>query len=129
MSGGGEDCVALTSDAVEDIVNLDGNVRRRVVKKLLQINRDPSQMGEPLGGQLAGYRRLEADRKNLRIIWRVAEDGTALVWLVGARSDDECYEEMVERLNSLGEGHPAATSLAVLSNLLQSRRRIRKSDL
>ena len=99
-------CVRFTDAAIEDLEALqrkDPQRVRQVLKKCLLLERDP-EAGQPLLGELIGYRKLVVGNRDWRPVWRVTEDGDieiAEVWRVGARSDDEIYNEMTARVAAL----------------------------
>lgn len=102
--------VWLTAPAVDDLRRLDGAALVWALKKMLVIERDP-QAGSPLLGNLINYRKIVVGDRDWRIVWRTVTDvrGTLIVevaevWAVGARSDQEVYNEVLERTASLGEG-------------------------
>lgn len=111
--------VRLTDPAVGDLRALlrkDPQIVRWALKKMLLLERDPGA-GEPLLGQLVGWRKLTVGDRHWRVVWRVTTDETGTVtvtvsevWAVGARSDADVYVEMTERVSSLG---PAPTTLAL----------------
>lgn len=96
--------VLLMDEAVEDLEGLDGASRRAVFRKLLELQDDPEQRGQPLGsnlgGNLTGYRKIKCGRKqSLRIVFRIEADGTiAVVTVIAKRADDEVYQTAVARL-------------------------------
>ena len=100
--------VRFTSWALEDLRQLhkaDPQSVLVVAAKIEMIQRNP-EVGEPLRGPLAGFRKLAVRNRSLRIIWRVTweDDGTAIVdiaevWAVGRRRDDEVYRTMNRRVN------------------------------
>jgi mRNA interferase RelE/StbE len=74
---------------------------------LIHLTRDP-EAGEPLHGDLIGWRKLVVGNRDWRVVWRVTFDdsGTPIVdvaevWAVGARSDDDVYNEMRSRVDTL----------------------------
>lgn len=102
--------VRFTDAAIEDLEALqrkDPQIVRQVLKKCLLLERDP-EAGEPLLGELIGYRKLVVGNRDWRLVWRVTEESDgglnveiAEVWGVGARSDDEIYNEMTARVAAL----------------------------
>lgn len=108
--------VWLTAPAVEDLRRLDGASLVWALKKMLVLERDP-RAGRPLLGKLVNYRKIVVGDRNWRIVWRTTTDergriivDIAEVWAVGARSDSEVYDEVVERARTLGNS-PVRTSL------------------
>lgn len=103
--------VRLTEPAIDDLKALarkDPQIVRWCLKKMLLLERDP-MAGEPLLGGLIGFRRLVVSDRHWRIVWRITrgEDGAATVdiaevWAAGVRADSEVYEEMEQRLRTLG---------------------------
>lgn len=99
--------VRLTDPAINDLEVLkksNRNALRWALKKLLLLERDP-EAGRPLHKELQGWRKLTVGDRDWRIVWRVTFDDAgsvivdvAEVWAVGARSDDEVYEEMSARV-------------------------------
>src|SRR5581483_3316291 len=72
------------------------------------------KVGAPLGGPLTGYRKLVVGNRDWRIVYRETADGDVEVceiWAVGARADDEVYEEAAARVAAMGPG-PTAHALA-----------------
>lgn len=111
--------IRLTAAAVEDLerlFNVDPNIVRRCLKKLIVIERDP-HAGEPLLGGLVGFRKITVGDRDWRIVWKVTEDqvgrlvvDVAEVWAVGYRKDGEVYDEITARIEAAG-GSPATKAL------------------
>ena len=95
--------VVLEDDAVTDLRELDGAVRRRALAKLMLIERDPNAgraLGRKPGIVLPGYRKLRF--RGWRIIYALNAGGEGAVILhVGSRSDMDCYLEVEGRLSQL----------------------------
>ncbi|MBU3704801.1 MAG: type II toxin-antitoxin system RelE/ParE family toxin [Ilumatobacteraceae bacterium] len=75
--------VRFTRWAVEDLRELqriNPSAVLIVAAKIEMIQRNP-EVGEPLRGALAGFRKLAVQNRQLRIIWRVTweDGGTAIV--------------------------------------------------
>lgn len=93
-----------------------------MLKKCLVLERDPGA-GTPLLGSLIGYRRLIVGNRDWRIVWRVVTDDAgdvtvdvAEVWAAGARSDEEVYHEMTDRLRHLPSS-PATSAFSEVVGL------------
>lgn len=75
-------------DAEADFLALDRGRQKIVIKALQKIARSPTELGKPLGNQqerhLAGFRSAYVDRKSIRIVWTVTEDGRVQVAVVAA---------------------------------------------
>jgi mRNA interferase RelE/StbE len=121
--------VRLTDDAVADLERLarkDPQIVRWCVKKMLLLERSPLA-GEPLLGDLIGFRKLVVGDRSWRIVWRVLSDEAgavvidiAEVWAAGARADAEVYEEVRRRMKDLGAEaapRPLADVLPALGRL------------
>lgn len=87
--------------AYEEFKTLDGSVRRKVAAQLLTIRGNPL-VGEPLGNKmginLTGYRKIYVDRKRIRIVWEVrARDVVIVVLGIGPRDKGEIYRLVARR--------------------------------
>jgi mRNA interferase RelE/StbE len=93
--------VELTAGAKEDVRDLDGAARRLVFKALKKLEDNPGQRGQPLGKGLATFRKLVVGDRDYRIVYRLEADGTVVVvWVVGKRADDYCYDLAMSRLKT-----------------------------
>lgn len=113
----------LTDPAVEDLERLDGAALVWALKKMLLLETDP-HAGLPLLGPLIGYRKLVVGNRDWRVVWRVARDERgalvvviAEVWAVGARSDDEVYDEMAARTAAMPDTPVRRSLQAVIAGL------------
>ncbi|MDR0284308.1 MAG: type II toxin-antitoxin system RelE/ParE family toxin [Propionibacteriaceae bacterium] len=105
--------VVLTAEAREDFFALDGQVKPIIAKALKKLETEPDKRGAPLGSRagsdLTTFRKLVVGDRAYRIIYRVEANGTVtVVWVIGRRSDDECYRLAVDRLERYGEPVRAA---------------------
>lgn len=94
--------VLLTTEAKEDLRDLDGSARKIVLKALRKLESDPEQRGQPLGSRagsnLSTFRKLVVGDRDYRIVYRVEPDGTVVVvWVIAKRADNECYDIAVAR--------------------------------
>lgn len=118
--------VRLTDPALDDLERLlkkDPQIVRWALKEMILLERDP-EAGEPLLGQLVGWRKLTVGDRDSRIVWRVTSDDggkvtitIAEVWAVGARDEAEVYGEMQARV-AAAEKTPSTTALAEVIGLL-----------
>lgn len=118
--------VWLTDAAVEDLDRLHGAALVWALKKMLLLETS-SDAGEPLMGNLIGYRKLVVSDRDWRIVWRPTTNdrgGVVIevseVWAVGARSDSDVYAEMTARL-AAAPASPALHSLASVVEALGRR--------
>lgn len=103
--------VHFTSAALGDLQALfdkDPQIVRAVLKNCLLLERSLFA-GEPLLGDLVGYRKLVVGDRTWRIVWRVIDEVSldveiAEVWAAGARSDGEVYTEMRSRIGRVADG-------------------------
>jgi mRNA interferase RelE/StbE len=114
--------VHLTSDAREDLRDLDGSARRIVLKALTKLRDQPELRGQPLGsranGDLTTFRKLVVGDRDYRVIYRVESDGSVcVVWVIGKRVDRECYDLAVARLELFTDSRSARQVEGALSAL------------
>lgn|GEM_PF-243439 len=113
--------VRLTVPALADLERIrdkgDRQIVRMVLKKMLVIQRNP-EVGAPLRGGLAGFRKITVGDRHWRVIWRVTHEDAgkviidvAEIWAIGSRSDAAVYAEMTERVATLRK-NPRTVSLA-----------------
>jgi len=117
--------VRLIESAAHDLTMLvrsDPQIVRQVLKRLLYIEREPT-VGEPLLGDLIGFRKLTVGDRHWRIIWRVLTEPNgevvveiAEVWGVGARAESAIYAEMTRRVTTL----PKNPQTIALSDVIES---------
>lgn len=122
--------VRLIPAAVDDlhaIAKADPNVLRRILKKMLLLERSP-EAGEPLLGPLMSFRKLTAVDQDWRIVWRVERNDVcggveiviSEVWAVGARADSEVYDEMRSRLANCKESPLAQPLSEIVASLTRA---------
>jgi mRNA interferase RelE/StbE len=120
--------VTLTSDAREDVRDLDGSSQQRVLRAMKSLQDTPQQRGQALGshasGGLAMFRKLVVGEREDRVIYRIEPDGDVVVILVvGARTDHECYELAVSRLRLYNQDASLARELeAMLASVWEAQR-------
>jgi mRNA interferase RelE/StbE len=107
--------ITFLDEAIEDLEALDGGAQRLVLGKMRLLADNP-EAGQPLGrtqtGNLTGFRKLVVGNRDHRIVYRVEDDGSVcVVWVIGPRDDDRCYEMALDRLRDLGND-PRARRLA-----------------
>lgn len=108
--------VVLTGRAKEDVRDLDGAERKIVLKALKKLEEEPEKRGAPLGsrntGSLTGLRKLVVGDRQYRVVYRVETDGeVVVVWVVGTRTDGECYDMAMARLKRYREQPELAKEL------------------
>ena len=92
--------VELLPEAQKDYNNLDGSVKKLVLKQLVKLEQDPSY-GDPLGNKasinLDGYFKLYADKKQIRIIYEVVEHMIRII-AIDKREDMEVYRIALKKI-------------------------------
>ena len=89
-------------DAAKEIAGLDNRVRLLVLKQIKKLSLTPGLGNEPgnkRGIDLSGYRKLYADKKKIRIVYKiVAEKVLVQIIAVGKREDMKVYKKAAKRL-------------------------------
>ncbi|MGA8075251.1 MAG: type II toxin-antitoxin system RelE/ParE family toxin [Candidatus Acidiferrales bacterium] len=111
-----------TSDAAQDIKELDGSVRnqlRKVLEKKLAV--DPEGYGLPLRGSLAGYWKHQFG--NHRVVYRIyPQQNVVVICSVGVRKQGDA-EDIYRQLESVAKtGRLAEQLAAVLKHLLPAKK-------
>jgi len=92
--------VELIAEAHADFNRLDGSVKKQVLKQLLKLEQNPDY-GEPLGNKaginLEGYLKLYADKKRIRIFYRVVDRAIQVI-AIDKREDMEVYRLALKRI-------------------------------
>ena len=95
--------VELVPEARADFNKLDGSVKKRVLKQLVKLERNP-KYGDPLGNKaginLEGYFKLYADKRRIRIIYEEI-DHIIKVIAIDKREDMEVYRIALKRILSM----------------------------
>lgn len=118
--------VELTDDVKDDIRGLDGSVRARVIKDLLKLETSPAERGDPLGsrpnGNLTGLRKLRVGpNKAYRAVYAADGDVLAIVIVVAARSESQCYDLALARLRLLSTTEEQTDLTRMLKGFIESR--------
>lgn len=115
--------VVLTDDAKDDIRGLDGSVQARVLKDLKKLETSPADRGQPLGshniGNLTGLRKLKVGpKKGYRAVFAAEGDHLAVVMVVGARSEAECYQLATTRIQLLADTEQRSEVAELLASII-----------
>ncbi len=95
--------VELIAEAQADFNNLDGSVKKRVLKQLIKLEKNPKygdNLGNKAGINLEGYFKLYADKKRIRIIYEEI-DNIIKVIAIDKREDMEVYRIALKRILSM----------------------------
>ena len=97
--------------ALKDLRDLDGSVRKQVLRAIEKVAQHPQAKseggyGNPLGNKsgldLTGYMKIKLRDAGIRIVYRTEEvNGVMRIIIIGARSDDEVYRLAVQRIQNL----------------------------
>lgn len=101
--------VAYLPDARDDLRRLDGSQRLLIRKAIQKASQNPlpaseGGYGKPLGNahatNLSGFMKIKLKGAGLRVVYKVEQSETAmLVIIIGARADNEVYEEARRRID------------------------------
>ena len=95
--------VELVPEAQADFKKLDGSVKKRVLKQLVKLERNP-KYGDPLGNKaginLEGYFKLYADKRRIRIIYEEINHIIKVI-AIDKREDMEVYRIALKRILSM----------------------------
>lgn len=86
--------VELGPRAVEAFAGLSKSDQKRIVTQLEKLKRAPElgeRLGNKMGYELAGYRKLYAANKRLRVVYEIESDGTVVVVAIGSRDSAKVY--------------------------------------
>lgn len=108
--------VELIDDALADLAKLvESGKLKQFFRKLLEIEASGSQAGEPLGRDLAGWRKLTVGNRDWRIVFQVDRAETvATVCVIGDRDDGACYEEAKKRADSVRDDDAASLAESMM---------------
>ena len=97
--------VELVPEAHADFKRLDGSVKKKVLKQLIKLEKNPDY-GNPLGNKaginLEGYFKLYADDKRIRIIYEKI-DNIIKVIAIDKREDMEVYRIALKRIQTTSQ--------------------------
>jgi mRNA interferase RelE/StbE len=94
--------IEFLEEAKADLKSFDRSQQIFVLKQLKKIEKSP-ELGKLLGNKngynLSGYRKMYADNKKIRIVYKIVEDRIIVeVVAVGNRSEMEVYQKASERI-------------------------------
>lgn len=120
--------VELIDEAVVDLAGLaESGKLKQFFKKLVEIETYGSEAGEPLGRQLAGFRKVTVGNRNWRIVFRVdPEETVATICVIGDREDSACYEEAQRRAEQVKDSDAISLAESMI-NVLGNRKQRKKA--
>ena len=94
--------IVLKEEADNDLSELSHSQKILVFKQLKKLEISP-QLGVLLGNKqgydLTGYRKMYADKKKLRIVYRIIDDVIEVeIIAIGKRNDMDVYQKASERI-------------------------------
>ncbi len=94
--------VEFLPEAAREFEALDGSLKRIAAKQIEKISERP-ELGEPLGNRLgidlSGYRKLYFGRKGYRIVYEIKRGRLVILIIgIGRRDKAEIYKEVARRL-------------------------------
>lgn len=93
--------VVFHPDAAKDLMKLNHRVKIMVFKQINKLSLSPElgkSLGEKHGINLTGYRKLYADRKRIRIVYKVQNELVLIqILAVGKREGMEVYQKAAKR--------------------------------
>jgi len=97
--------VELVPEAHADFKRLDGSVKKKVLKQLIKLEKNPDY-GNPLGNKaginLEGYFKLYADDKRIRIIYEKINNIIKVI-AIDKREDMEVYRIALKRIQTINQ--------------------------
>lgn len=93
--------VELKVEADKDLDELSHAQKILIFKQFKKLERSPQLgvlLGNKAGYDLTGYRKMYADKKRLRIVYRIIDDIVVVeVIAIGKRDDMDIYQKASER--------------------------------
>jgi len=94
--------VVLKKEADDDLSNLSYSQKILIFKQLEKLKTSPQlgiQLGKKAGYDLTGYRKMYANKKQLRIVYRIIDNEIIVeVIAIGKRDDMEIYKKASNRI-------------------------------
>jgi mRNA interferase RelE/StbE len=94
--------IAFHPEAKKELDALDGRVRIVILKQLNKLMSNPhlgEELGHKAGLNLTGFRKLYADNKRIRILYKIiSEEILVYVISIGKRDKMEVYKKSIKRL-------------------------------
>ena len=98
--------VLFHPDAAKEVARLDNRVKLLVLKQIKKLTLAPglgSELGNRHGINLSGYRKLYAEKKKIRIVYKIVDEKVLIqIVAVGKREGLEVYQKAAARLQKDG---------------------------
>jgi len=99
--------IIIHPGAAKEIAALDHRVRLLVFKQIKQLSQMPglgAQLGNKMGMNLSGFRKVYVDKKRIRIVYKIFEELILVqIIAVGKREGMQVYENAAKRTQSEAE--------------------------
>jgi mRNA interferase RelE/StbE len=97
--------VVLKEEADNDLSELSHSQKILIFKQFKKLENSPQLgilLGNKSGYDLTGYRKMYADKKKLRIVYRIIDDIIEVeIIAIGKRNDMDVYRKASERIEEL----------------------------
>jgi len=94
--------IVFHPDAAREISELDNRQKVLVLKQIKKISLTPGigkQLGNKMGLDLSGYRKMYADRKKIRIVFKIVEKKILIqIIAIGKRDNMKVYKKAAKRI-------------------------------
>ena len=94
--------VLFHPDAAKEVARLDNRVKLLVLKQIKKLSITPGlgrELGNRHGINLSGFRKLYADKKKIRIVYKVVDEKVLVqIIAIGKREGMEVYQKAATRL-------------------------------
>jgi len=94
--------ILIHPEAAKEIAALDRSVRLLVLKQIKKLSKMPglgAQLGNKMGIDLSGYRKIYVDKKKIRIVYKIVEERIVVqIISVGKREGMQVYQNAAKRL-------------------------------
>ena len=94
--------IVLKEEADNDLCNLSHSQKILIYKQFKKLAISPQlgiSLGKKSGYDLTGYRKMYADKKQLRIVYKIVDEEIIVeVIAIGKRDDMEVYKQASERI-------------------------------
>ena len=102
-----------------DAVQKTGRIKD-FLAKLVRLEEEGPAVGFPLGhkgqGNLTGWFKIVVGDRNWRIVFRMRDQVTAVVGVIGDRDDEDCYRVLATRVSA---GEPLAQTVSLAAAFVQ----------
>lgn len=94
--------IVLKEEADDDLSDLSHSQKLLIFKQFKKLEKSPELgilLGKKSGYDLTGYRKMYADKKQLRIVYQIIDDIIEVeVIAIGKRDDMEVYKKASDRI-------------------------------